>query len=159
MIRMSHSENLLRAIDAVRKACRVCVSIRESDACEDAISKKDRSPVTIADFGSQAVIIQTLLEGEGSAKIVAEEEAAQMHALRGTTLGNDMVKAVSDVVPGADWEAIGNWVSKGSFLGGTRSAFWALDPIDGTKGFLRNQQYAVALGRSENGEPTLGGLG
>jgi 3'-phosphoadenosine 5'-phosphosulfate (PAPS) 3'-phosphatase len=43
---------------------------------------------------------------------------------------------------------------------GTRPrGFWTLDPIDGTKGFLRNQQYAVALGYVESGTPTLGVMG
>jgi 3'(2'), 5'-bisphosphate nucleotidase len=37
--------------------------------------------------------------------------------------------------------------------------FWTLDPIDGTKGFLRNQQYAVALGLIEDGVPTIGVMG
>ena len=35
----------------------------------------------------------------------------------------------------------------------------ALDPIDGTKGFLRNDQYAVALALIEDGKPVLGVLG
>jgi 3'(2'), 5'-bisphosphate nucleotidase len=38
-------------------------------------------------------------------------------------------------------------------------AFWTLDPIDGTKGFLRGEQYAVALGLLEDGAVTLGVLG
>ena len=36
---------------------------------------------------------------------------------------------------------------------------WVLDPIDGTKGFLRGDQYAVALGLIEDGEVVLGVLG
>jgi 3'(2'), 5'-bisphosphate nucleotidase len=30
--------------------------------------------------------------------------------------------------------------------------FWTLDPIDGTKGFLRRQQYAIALALIEDGQ-------
>jgi 3'(2'), 5'-bisphosphate nucleotidase len=40
-----------------------------------------------------------------------------------------------------------------SYLG-----FWTLDPIDGTQGFLRGEQYAVCLSLIENGEPQLGVL-
>ena len=36
---------------------------------------------------------------------------------------------------------------------------WVIDPIDGTKGFLRGEQYAVALGLIENGKVVLGVLG
>jgi 3'(2'), 5'-bisphosphate nucleotidase len=36
--------------------------------------------------------------------------------------------------------------------------FWTLDPIDGTKGFLRNDQYAVALALIEEGEVKVAAL-
>lgn len=35
---------------------------------------------------------------------------------------------------------------------------WALDPIDGTKGFLRGGQYAVCLGLIVDGTVTVGAL-
>ena len=47
-------------------------------------------------------------------------------------------------------------------LGGAEASggrYWTLDPIDGTKGFLRGEQYAVALGLIEDGEVVLGVLG
>ncbi|MEM1424352.1 MAG: inositol monophosphatase family protein, partial [Planctomycetota bacterium] len=37
--------------------------------------------------------------------------------------------------------------------------FWTCDPIDGTKGFLRGQQYAVSLAWIEGADPVLGALG
>ncbi|MDM8552306.1 3'(2'),5'-bisphosphate nucleotidase, partial [Desulfobacterales bacterium HSG2] len=37
--------------------------------------------------------------------------------------------------------------------------FWTADPIDGTKGFLRGDQYAVALALVENGQIVIGILG
>eukprot|EP01089_Gocevia_fonbrunei_P004399 TRINITY_DN14414_c0_g1_i1.p1 TRINITY_DN14414_c0_g1~~TRINITY_DN14414_c0_g1_i1.p1 ORF type:complete len:322 (-),score=78.27 TRINITY_DN14414_c0_g1_i1:65-889(-) len=37
--------------------------------------------------------------------------------------------------------------------------WWTLDPIDGTLGFLRKQQYAVCLALIEDGEVVLGVLG
>ena len=30
-------------------------------------------------------------------------------------------------------------------------SYWTLDPVDGTKGFLRGQQYAIALARIDGG--------
>jgi 3'(2'), 5'-bisphosphate nucleotidase len=156
---MMHSLELQTAIQAVTKASAVCMTIRSSSACEEAISKKDRSPVTIADFGSQAVIIHELLRVFPDARIVAEEDSAQMQALQGTPLGQDMVRAVTDVVPEANWEMISEWVSRGNFEGSATGRFWTIDPIDGTKGFLRNEQYAVALALIEDGEPILGVLG
>ena len=37
--------------------------------------------------------------------------------------------------------------------------YWALDPIDGTKGFLRGDQYAIALALIDDGDVVLGVLG
>ncbi|KAG9094889.1 hypothetical protein FRC07_011185, partial [Ceratobasidium sp. 392] len=36
-------------------------------------------------------------------------------------------------------------IDRGTYAGGAKGRFWTLDPIDGTKGFLRGQQYAVCL--------------
>ena len=47
----------------------------------------------------------------------------------------------------------------GGHEGGKEGRFWTLDPIDGTKGFLRKDQYAVALALIENGDVVLGVLG
>ena len=37
--------------------------------------------------------------------------------------------------------------------------YWTVDPIDGTKGFLRGEQYAIALALIERGQVVLGVLG
>jgi 3'(2'), 5'-bisphosphate nucleotidase len=42
-------------------------------------------------------------------------------------------------------------IDLGTFGGGKTGRFWTLDPIDGTKGFLRGEQYAVCLALVENG--------
>ena len=36
---------------------------------------------------------------------------------------------------------------------------WALDPVDGTKGFLRGGQYAVCLALMVDGKVTVGAMG
>jgi hypothetical protein len=36
---------------------------------------------------------------------------------------------------------------------------WILDPIDGTKGFIRGEHFCVALALARHGQPTLGVLG
>ena len=43
-----------------------------------------------------------------------------------------------------DADEVCRWIDHG---GGSQYSerFWTLDPIDGTKGFLRGEQYAVAL--------------
>jgi 3'(2'), 5'-bisphosphate nucleotidase len=44
-------------------------------------------------------------------------------------------------------------------MGGGTGRFWTVDPIDGTKGFLRGEQYAVALALIDAGQVVLGVLG
>jgi 3'(2'), 5'-bisphosphate nucleotidase len=51
-----------------------------------------------------------------------------------------------------------DWIAIGGADGSSRS-YWTLDPIDGTKGFLRGDQYAIALALIEDGEVVLGVLG
>jgi len=43
--------------------------------------------------------------------------------------------------------------------GRSTDTYWTIDPIDGTKGFLRGDQYAVALALVVNGKVELGVLG
>ena len=42
-------------------------------------------------------------------------------------------------------------IDRGQHAGGAAGRFWTLDPIDGTKGFLRGGQYAIALALLEGG--------
>ena len=50
-------------------------------------------------------------------------------------------------------------IDLGSSAGGAKGRIWALDPIDGTKGFLRGGQYAVCLALMVDGEVQVGVLG
>lgn len=50
-------------------------------------------------------------------------------------------------------------ISKFNTVGSPSGRFWALDPLDGTFGFVGGDQYAVALSLIEDGEVVLGVLG
>ncbi len=68
-----------------------------------------------------------------------------------------MTHFVERFVPGATPDEICKWVDRGRGEPGAR--FWTLDPIDGTKGFLRGDQYAVALALIEGNAVQAGALG
>jgi 3'(2'), 5'-bisphosphate nucleotidase len=151
-----------KMLDAARAAVtRASVVCREVQAAlEDvrAITKDDKSPVTVADFASQAIVAHELRKRLGSIVLVAEEasaflrEEAHLPHLRAT------LAAVREVWPEADEDALLEAIDLGA--GDTsHRAFWTLDPVDGTKGFLRNQQYAIALAYVEAGTPTVGVMG
>ena len=149
-----------RRVRAARRVARVagdiCRRVHESFSSGDVAEKVGREPVTVADYVSQALITDTLREYFPDDGLIAEEGA---DALRnGDHAG---------LVP-----AVEKWFCEGR--GEERSAdeilallddrgrpgeiTWVVDPIDGTKGFLRGDQYAVAIGFLHEGEPLAGVL-
>ena len=48
------------AMSAVFKAAQLCQQVQVDMVNTDAVQKADRSPVTVADFGSQALICQAI---------------------------------------------------------------------------------------------------
>lgn len=143
------------AIDAVLAASRLCEEVRQ--AIPPAMEKGDKSPVTVADFGSQAIICKAISEAFPDDPIVGEEDAT---TLKTPEMGNNLEKVtdyVRSIIPDATPEQVTTWIDRGNGSVGRR--FWTLDPIDGTKGFLRKDQYAIALALIENGEVKLGIMG
>lgn len=131
------------AIDAVILASKICRSVQTSIA-DDSMEKSDHSPVTIADYASQAVICKTLRDVFPDDPIVAEEDAAD---LRTNENRESLLKTLREIQAAeiqADSEDVLHWIDLGNHQG-TASRFWTLDPIDGTKGFLRKEQFAVSL--------------
>src|SRR5690606_3287758 len=56
-----------------------------------------------------------------------------------------------------DSETVCGWIDLGG-AGGATGRFWTLDPIDGTKGFLRKEQYAIALALIVDGRVEVAAL-
>lgn len=137
------------AVAAVQEAAQLCQIVRRELVESHALEKSDRSPVTVADFGSQALVCRTLKSSFPDDPIVGEEDAA---ALRAPDQA-DMLDRVVGYVNGfqtADVSTVCSWIDAGNGAVGDR--YWTLDPIDGTKGFLRGDQYAVALALVVDGD-------
>ncbi len=147
------------ALAAVRSAARVCAAAQGRLLAGHTLTKGDASPVTIADFAAQAVVCAELTDSLGSIEMIGEEESEDLRAPE----TSEMLAAVVDLVASqrgdaASTDAVLDWISVGSSDGATER-YWTLDPIDGTKGFLRGDQYAIALGLIERGQVILGVLG
>ena len=145
------------ALDAVIKAMQLCEQVQVEMVPTDAIQKTDRSPVTVADFGSQALICQAIGDAFPDDVIVAEESAQALK--ENVTLlerVTDYVNRFCRDTPHST-ASVCEWIDLGS--GEVGSNFWTLDPIDGTKGFLRRDQYAIALADIVDGTVQLGILG
>jgi 3'(2'), 5'-bisphosphate nucleotidase len=119
--------------------------------------KGDRSPVTVADFSSQALICRILRETFPGDPVVAEEDSGELTRPENTESLKKVVRYVREFFPGVSPKQICSWIDWGRQ--DTAQRFWTLDPIDGTKGFLRGDQYAIALALIEEGEVRLGILG
>lgn len=135
------------AICAVGAAARLCQAVRR-EIRPEVLDKKDKSPVTVADFGSQAVVCRMLQEVFPADPIIAEEDSAELRQAENEAIRDQVVAQVrKSGLPGGAGASAGEilaWIDRGG-TSRYRDRFWTIDPIDGTKGFLRNEQYAVAL--------------
>lgn len=144
------------AIAAVREASLLARRIQR-EMVTSALTKDDRSPVTVADFAVQALIARRLAERMPGAALVGEERADSLRLEEGIATLDQITGFVRSAIPDATPEEVCNLIDHGS--GEPPETFWTLDPIDGTKGFLRREQYAVALSLIRNGIVELGVLG
>jgi 3'(2'), 5'-bisphosphate nucleotidase len=142
------------AIQAVRTAARLCQKVRKDLAEGGVIQKRDRSPVTVADYGSQAIICKTIREAFPKDAIVAEEDSGELRKPENSNILKQVTSYVREFSHSASSDEVCSWVDLGSHS--IQNRFWTLDPIDGTKGFLRGDQYAIALALIENGIVQLG---
>ncbi|KAJ6160733.1 3'(2')5'-bisphosphate nucleotidase [Penicillium chermesinum] len=109
------------------------------------VSKDDKSPVTIGDFGAQALIIQAIRKNFPNDEVDIKLDDAESDSLLGGPLASE--------------ESMLDAIDQGNSPGGPKGRIWALDPIDGTKGFLRGGQYAVCLGLIVDGDVKVGAIG
>ncbi|TXG60394.1 hypothetical protein EZV62_014967 [Acer yangbiense] len=165
---MSYDKEFAAAKKAASIAARLCQKVQKALLQSDVQSKLDRSPVTVADYGSQA-LVSFVLERELPSEpfsIVAEEDSkdlrkdgAQDTLQRITDLVNDTISI--DGSYGSitlSTEDVLKAIDSGKSEGGSHGRHWVLDPIDGTKGFVRGDQYAIALALLDEGKVVLGVL-
>lgn len=154
---MNDQDLMTIALQAVRDAVRLCEAVSEEMTQADHHQKEDKSPVTIADYGSQALILHALSRETPELGIVAEEQGEALRA--NPEMCERIARFTTSACPDVNADTLPDWLDHGAHQGGNSGRFWTLDPIDGTKGFLRGGQYAVALALIEDGYPVLGVLG
>jgi 3'(2'), 5'-bisphosphate nucleotidase len=144
------------AIEAVREASLLARRIQR-EMVAGAITKDDKSPVTVADFAVQALVARRLAEKLPGSTLIGEEHAAALRLEEGVTALDQVTAFVRTAIDDATPEEVCGLIDRGS--GEPPQSFWTIDPIDGTKGFLRREQYAVALALVNDGDVELGVLG
>ncbi|KAL2044723.1 hypothetical protein N7G274_002497 [Stereocaulon virgatum] len=164
---MSYRKELRVAKLAVQRAAILTQRVFHEKA-KGTLSKDDKSPVTVGDFGAQALIIHAIRRNFPTDEIVGEEEASslredksladQIWGFVSSTSLNDPASEEQIGGPIRSQREMLQAIDEGQSPGGSRGRIWALDPIDGTKGFLRGGQYAVCLALIEDGHVKVGVL-
>jgi 3'(2'), 5'-bisphosphate nucleotidase len=144
------------AVAAVREASLLVKHI-QAEMVSPALTKEDRSPVTIADFASQAMVANLLEKNFPADPLVGEENADTLRTPEAAETLAQVTQFVTHFAPGADSGEVCAWIDRGAAQPAHR--FWTLDPIDGTKGFLRGDQYVVALALLVDYQVQVGVLG
>ncbi|KAI9273058.1 3',5'-bisphosphate nucleotidase [Phascolomyces articulosus] len=150
------------AIQAVLQASRVCQSVFQHLVANETLTKNDKSPVTVADFSAQAIINTYLHKAFPNDPIVGEEDSKDLRGDAGKILRekvHSLTNGVLDESEKLSEDQILEAIDRGNYAGGAKGRHWALDPIDGTKGFLRGGQYAVCLALIVDGQVQLGVMG
>jgi len=158
-----YQTEMAAAIAAVKRACVVCRAVQADLVTAATLEKRDKSPVTVADFASQAMICHALAAAFPDDPVVGEEGAAELRGDDAAALRGKVVDHVNQALQqNLAADAVLDLIDRGGFNPTTDAGvkrYWTLDPIDGTKGFLRGEQYAVALALIEDGRVVLGVLG
>lgn len=164
---VSYNKELAAAKKAALLASHLCQKVQKSIMPSDVQSKADKSPVTVADYGSQA-LISLVLKMElpsQSFSLVAEEDSGDLRKAGAQEILKSITKLVNEILLVSDTyklslseEEVLDAIDSGKSEGGPHGQHWVLDPIDGTKGFLRGDQYAIALAMLDEGKVVLGVL-
>ncbi|MAG58800.1 MAG: 3'(2'),5'-bisphosphate nucleotidase [Planctomycetes bacterium] len=147
-MRVAIAELLEQAADVAR-----AVQAELDDAHR--LTKVDASPVTVADVSVQAIVCHGLSKLAPDIPVLAEEDADVL-ADRDGAFARTVFDQVRRACPDLDPAAIVAAVARSN--DGESPVRWVLDPIDGTKGFLRGGHYAIALGLVADGHPVFGAL-
>ncbi|KAL6579342.1 hypothetical protein OROMI_009558 [Orobanche minor] len=171
-----YHRELEAAIEAVERACSLCVDVSATVLFSTEgriLEKNDQTPVTVTDFGVQALIslrlrisLTELSKSFPSIPLVAEEDSGYLRV-------NNLVDAVVTVVTdkaSADnkplehddvLEAIDRGGKNATVYCTKPATYWVLDPINGTKGFVKENRalYVVGLAIVVEGEIVLGVMG
>ena len=159
----NYTAELELAVKAVRHACRLTRAVQAAWTADQGAAKKDASPVTIADYGAQAIIGRYLAAAFPHDTVVSEE-ASQALRDGGESAGLldqlvEVIRPIDDTFDGV--ESVLRAIDQGApqSLDKLPDRYWTIDPVDGTKGFVRGEHYSVVLALIVNGQVVVGTLG
>lgn len=154
MIELNTAE-LRFALKAARQAALLVKDI-QAEMVTDSLTKGDKSPVTVADYAAQALVSHLLQSTFPNDPLVGEEDTKAFDSPENQPILDTITQFVETRIQNANIKTVSKWIDYGNAKPSER--FWTLDPIDGTKGFLRGEQYAVAFALIIEGRVEIGVL-
>lgn len=148
--------DLTPILSAVRQAATLCRRVQEAQFVSS--EKGANDPVTIADYGVQAIICRAIRQHYPNDAIISEEQGSQFISLLADPQRVEIVQLLNDILdtPVTQQQVV-DWLDHGRGRDAERT--WVIDPVDGTKGFIAMRRYSIAVGVMVNGEPVEGILG
>ncbi|MBX3358600.1 MAG: hypothetical protein KF745_09230 [Phycisphaeraceae bacterium] len=155
------SPALAAVLRAVGAACAVCRQLQATLDLSLPIVKRDGTPVTAADMATQGLLLHLLGPVIGPTPVLAEESSAPLREASAARHLGLALEALEPFWPGVTAGALFEAIDRaGVWAGGAPPrTYWTLDPIDGTRGFLRGQQFAICLAQVHEGRAVLSALG
>ncbi|KAI9167815.1 3'(2'),5'-bisphosphate nucleotidase [Paramyrothecium foliicola] len=161
-----YAQELTVALGVVQKAAKLSQSIVSAND-KGVVEKEDLSPVTIADFAIQALLVATFKAAFPTDKFVGEENASDLREnpvllerVWGllVQIGQDEDAASLCKLPHTREQMCDLIDECGSGKPGPGRT-WVFDPIDGTKTYVRKELYAINIGLLVEGKQALGVVG
>ncbi len=147
-LKSNYQKELSLAIKIVKNSARITEWFRLRGY--NSFTKKDNSPVTLADFAVQIYVISLLKENFGGDQVIAEEN--------GTFLKETDENALEECFSELDISLSSNYRDLLNYRGKTSNRTWTIDPIDGTKGFMENLYYAIGMCFLINDQPQISAI-
>ncbi|KAK4183743.1 hypothetical protein QBC35DRAFT_86014 [Podospora australis] len=135
----------------------------DNDSKIENIIKEDFSPVTIADFAIQALLAGSFCQTTPGFSLIGEESADELR--QNPVLLDRVYRLLVDSSPPIwcpkDKEELCRAIDECTSLtgpidsGSETAAVWVFDPIDGTKTYMRGEQYAINIALLNAGKQML----
>src|SRR5512136_305578 len=110
---LSYQAEREHALEAAVRAAGLCRHVQAEMVRPLASQKADRSPVTVADYGSQAIVCQALAAAVPGDPVVAEETAGALRRPDQAEMLGHVTRFVQGVLPGAAPADICGWIDHG----------------------------------------------
>jgi 3'(2'), 5'-bisphosphate nucleotidase len=153
------NESLESVLEVVRRGAILAAAVTRRVQAEDtlsALAKGHDDPVTVADYASQALVLREVSSAFPRIAIISEEASEHLRAQQSASVLERTRSLVSEAIgESITHDRLCSWIDHSGDP--THELALTIDPIDGTKGFLRRQHYAIAIGIVRRGRP-IGGV-